>query len=165
VFDAWHPPDDPDEQVLREVADRVAGQALRTPRAVVGFETRVTDVAADGSVGVALVATAVGSSSIAFGLDPAASGVILAVDGSSRRVAMPRPDTGFVTADATAVGGRGSDALLDRGVTAALTFRVVEAEGASTVALEVAGSLSEAMPDELPSAAFVVRTPEAPIPR
>jgi hypothetical protein len=52
-----------------------------------------------------------------------------------------------------------------QGEPAGTTFEVPDVEGSTTIAIEVAGTLSEALPDEPMPSPFAVRTPEAPIPR
>ncbi len=165
-LDAWHPGKAPAAHQVREIADRVAQQALASPRAVVAFEARVADVAPDGGIGLALVATGIGSQPVRFTLEAAASSLILAgTDGRRSSAAMPSPETGFVTAEASTIGERGREARLDPDVTAALTFRIPAAPAVSAIAIEVAGTLREPLVDDAESMPFGVRTPEAPIPR
>jgi hypothetical protein len=72
--------------------------------------------------------------------------------------------TGFVTASAEGVGGLGARARMRAGAPAGTTFEIPVVAGATSIAIEVAGTLSDALPDEPMPSPFGVRTDEAPIP-
>jgi hypothetical protein len=78
---------------------------------------------------------------------------------------MPTPPTGFVTATAEGIGGLGTRARLTTEAPAGIAFEVPDVDGATTLAIEVAGTLADALPDEPMPEPFSVRTPEVPIPR
>jgi hypothetical protein len=165
TFELWPPHADPGELELRAIADRVAEACLASPRATVTFSANVTGVA-DGTISVALLAVAEGPDPVEFQLSPAESVVHLSgPDGEITWLAMPRPATGFVTASATGVGGLDARARMRQGEPAGTTFEVPDVAGATTIAIEVAGTLSAVLPDEPMPSPFAVRTPEAPIPR
>ena len=165
TFRVVPPGDDPATAALREVADRVADACLTSPRATVTFTTGVTEVT-EGRLSMALLAVAAGSDPVEFQLSPEESVVHLSgPDGEITWQAMPRPATGFVTATAEGVGGLGIRARLATGTPAATTFDIADVPGATTIAIEVAGTLSEALPDEPMPSPFSVRTAEANIPR
>lgn len=160
-------PRDTDDAVLaiRDVAERVADACLAAPRATVTFAAHVAGVVG-GTLTVALIAAAGGSDPVEFELSPAESVVHLSGrQGEITWLAMPRPVTGFVTGSAEGVGGLGVRARMREGEPAGTTFEVPDVSGATTIAIEVAGWLSEALPDEPQPTPFAVRTPEAPIPR
>lgn len=160
-------PSDTDDVLLaiRAVAERIAEACLASPRATVTFSTTVTGVAA-GTISVVLIAMAEGPDQVEFELSPAESVVHLSgPQGELTWLAMPRPATGFVTASAEGVGGLGTRARMRAGEPAGTTFEVPDVAGATTIAIEVAGTLSDAMPDEAMPVPFAVRTPEAAIPR
>ncbi len=160
-------PADPDPALaaLREAAERVAAACLGHPRAAATFIATVTQ-AAGGSISVGLVAVAEGPDPVSFQLDPGASRVHLSGgQGELTWQAMPTPPTGFVTATAEGIGGLGTRARLTTGAPAGIAFEVPDVDGATTLAIEVAGTLADALPDEPMPEPFSVRTPEVPIPR
>jgi hypothetical protein len=166
VFELWPPRTEPASAELMAVADRVAETCLRTPRATVSFTVGVTDLGADGTLDIALFAGGAGTDVVVFDLDPGASVVhLVGPQGELTWLPMPRPATGFVTVDAVGVDGLGVAARLQPGVPVATTLRVPDVPGATGIAIEVAGWLSEGLPDEPMPARFAVRTPDAPIPR
>jgi hypothetical protein len=165
TFELWPPHADPEELEIRAIADRVAEACLASPRATVTFSATVTGVTA-GTISVALIAMAEGPDQVEFELSPAESVVHLSgPQGEITWQAMPRPATGFVTAGAVGVGGLAARARIRQGEPAGTTFEVPDVEGATTIAIEVCGTLSEALPDEPMPNPFAVRTSEAPIPR
>ncbi|MET0773226.1 MAG: hypothetical protein ABWZ82_09090 [Candidatus Limnocylindrales bacterium] len=165
TFEVWPPMTDPGMLALQVVADRVAETCLASPRATVTFSATVTQ-AADGVLSVALLALAEGSDPVEFELSPSDSVVHLSgPQGEITWLAMPRPATGFVTGSAEGLGGLGVRARMRAGEPAGTTFEVPDVTGSTTIAIEVAGTLSEALPDERMPSPFAVRTPEASIPR
>ncbi len=161
-----HPPDT-DEAVLalRDVAERVVETCLGSPRATVTFAAAVPQ-ATGGVLSAALLAMAEGRDAVMFELQPDASMVHLSgAQGEITWLRMPTPPTGFVTGSAEGVGGLGVRATLEPGDPAGTTFEVPDAPGATSMAIEVTGTLSGALPDEPMPTPFGVRTPEAPIPR
>lgn len=166
TFELWPPRTDPAVLTLMAVADRVAQACLDEPRSTVTFAVGVTDVGSDATLGIALMATAVGRDAVVFDIDPDTSVVhLLGSDGALTWAPMPRPATGFVTLDAVGIGGLGAAARLAPGISVATTLRVPLVPGATGVAIEVAGWLSEGLPDEPEPVRFAVRTPEAPVMR
>jgi hypothetical protein len=161
-----HPPDTDDAiAAIREVAERVAEACRAAPRSTVTFSAGVAGVAGT-TLSVALLALAEGPDPVEFQLAPDASVVHLSgAEGEITWHAMPHPATGFVTASAEGVGGLADRARMRTGDPAGTTFEVQDVAGATTIAIEVAGWLSEAFPDERQPTPFAVRTPEAPIPR
>ncbi len=166
TFELWPPEATLDAAALMAVADRVAEGCLATPRATVGFVAAVTDVGADGSLGIALLATAAGTDPVVFELAPAASVVhLVGPGGEVTWASMPTPPTGFVTAQAVGIGGVGMAASLAPGDPVGTTFRVPDAAGATSIEVEVAGWLGDALPDEPTPEGFALRTSGSPIPR
>jgi hypothetical protein len=166
TFDLWPSRSEPADLALMAIADRVAETCLLTPRAAVTFTVGVTDTAADGTLGIALLATGAGTEPVVFDIDPTASVVhVLGPSGEITWMPMPRPATGFVTVDAVGVDGVGVAARLEPGIPVATTLQVPIVPGATVIALEVAGWLSEGFPDEPMPARFAVRTADAAIPR
>lgn len=166
TFQVWPPITDPELLALLAVADRVAETCRQHPRATVTFSASVTGIGEGGALTLALLAGAQGPDPVEFELRPDASVVHLAgPDGPITWSPMPRPATGFVTASAEGIGGLDARARLQAGTPVGTTLEVPDAPGATTVAIEVAGWLSEALPDEVEPTPFSVRTPEAPIPR
>jgi hypothetical protein len=166
TFELWPPVSDPGPGALMAVADRVAESCLSQPRATVTFAAGVTGVDESGALDLALVATGAGSDPVTFELDPDASIVHLSGPGGEITwVPMPRPPTGLVTVDAMGIGGVGTAARLAPGTPVATTVRVPGVPGATTIAIEVAGWLSDGLPDEPLPERFLVRTPETPIPQ
>ncbi len=161
-----HPPDtDAALLAIRDVAERVVEACLGSPRATVTFAAAVPQ-AVDGILSAALLAIAEGEDAVAFELRPDASVVHLSsAQGEITWLPMPTPPTGFVTGSAMGVGGLGVRARLEPGDPAGTTFEVPDVAGATNMAIEVTGTLSDALPDEPLPAPFSVRTPEAPIPR
>jgi hypothetical protein len=165
VFEVHRHLADPASLALRETAERVAAACLEQPRATVTFLAVVSGVVG-GSLSIGLVASASGTHAASFELDPEASIVHLsAADGEIAWVPMPTPATGFVTASAIGVGGVGTRARLDVGAPAGTTLEVPDVPAATSVAIEVVGWLSDALPDEPQPSPFRARTPEAAIPR
>jgi hypothetical protein len=164
TFETHRRDGDESTDAIRVVADRVAETCLASPRATVTFSAAITR-GTGGTLSVALIAVAEGTEAVEFQLSPGDSVVHLSgPDGEITWHAMPRPATGFVSASAVGVGGLDARARMRQGEPAGTTFEIAGVEGATTVAIEVAGTLSEALPDEPMPAPFAVRTPEAPIP-
>jgi hypothetical protein len=78
--------------------------------------------------------------------------------------AMPELGSGFVTPDAEGLGGLRRRAKVKPGAYGATAFDIPAPGNATAVSIEVAGWLSEALPDERSPAPFAVRTEDAPIP-
>lgn len=166
VFDAWHPPTDPGLRALHAAAERVAGTALGSPLAVVAFQATLSGASGANGLDLALVATASGTRAVVVQLDPGASSVRPEVAGDPRdAIDLPRPVAGFVTAEASGMGGLASAARLPPGTPVAVTCRVALPDSATAITVDVAGTLGETLPDEPDDVPFVVRTPSAPVPR
>lgn len=166
TFELWPPRTDPATRALMTTADRVAEACLLTPRATVSFVVGITDVAPDGTLGLALLASGAGTDAVVFDVDPTASVVhVLGPEGELTWMPMPRPATGFVTVDAVGVDGMGVAARLEPGIPVATTLRVPIVPDATGISIEVAGWLSDGLPDEPMPTRFAVRTADAAIPR
>lgn len=165
TFQVHQPDPDPASSALREVAERVVEACLASPRATVTFAGVVSAVAG-GRLSVALVAGGEGPDPVELELRPETSVVHLSgPQGEITWLPMPRLATGLVNSSAEGVGGVGVRARMRAGEPAATTFEVPDVAGATSLAIEVTGWLSEALPDEPQPTPFAVRTPEAPIPR
>ncbi len=166
IIDAHRRAVDPTLAPIVAVAERIALACLEQPRAIVGFAASVTDVGADGTLGVALLAGADGTTQVVIQLRPAECTVHLAgADGPLTWLPMPTPATGFVTGSAEGVDGVLVAARLSPGVPVGTTFRIPDMPGAASLAIEVVGLLSEARPDEVEPRPFGTRTADVPIPR
>jgi hypothetical protein len=143
-------------------AETVRAAALDTPVATARF------VAAAGQGGtVTLVALGDGTGPVRFELDPGAITLHLEKDGTT--VAWfdaPPPVTGFITADATGLGGLGRRAEIEPGGFGALTLDLPATAAAApawdTVTVALSGWLAEGLPDQPMPARFRVRAARAP---
>lgn len=166
VIDAHRREVAPDLAPVAAAAERVAMACLEHPHAIVGFAASVTDIGADRTLGVALLAGADGTTQTVIQLRPTESTVHLAgTEGPLTWLPMPTPATGFVTATAEGVDGVLVEAHLEPGVPVGTTFRIPDVSGATSLAMEVVGLLRDALPDETDPRPFGVRTAETPIPR
>ena len=160
MFDLLSPPTDDTTLGLMAAADRVASGARTTPRATVAFYAHSPDRDGSGAVGVTLLALGAGTQAVEFRVDPAGSSVhFFAADGQPVSwQALPALPTGFVTPNATGLGGVGRMAMIAPGVYGAIAFVATPPPGAARVAVLVAGWLSNVFPDESEPARFEVRT-------
>jgi hypothetical protein len=138
-------------------AETVRAAALGAPVATARF---VAALAEDGTV--TLVALGDGTGPVRFELDPSGITVHLETDGAT--VAWfdaPPPITGFITVDATGLGGLGRRAEVGPGAFGALTLDVpamATAPSWDTVTVALSGWLAEGLPDEPMPVRFRVRT-------
>jgi hypothetical protein len=136
-------------------AEAVRAAALGAPVATARF---VAAPAEDGTV--TLVAVGEGARPVRFELDPDTITVHLEEDGATVAwFEARRPVTGFITADATGLGGLGRRAEIGSGAFGALTLDVPAAPVPwDTVTVALSGWLAEGLPDEPMPARFRVRT-------
>ena len=150
AFDLLAPPTDSGMAELMAAADRVASKALATPLAVVTFHAHSPGPNASGGLGVTLLAVGAGTQAVEFELDPARCSVqFFAADGQPVSWQdLPALPTGFVTPDATGLGGVRRMAVIAPSAYGAIAFVATPPRGAARVAVLVAGRLSRAFPDE-----------------
>jgi hypothetical protein len=139
-------------------AETVRAAALGAPVATARF---VAAPAEDGTV--TLVALGEGARPVRFELDPDTITVHLEEDGATVAwFEARRPITGFITADATGLGGLGRRAEIGSGAFGALTLDVPAMATTpvpwDTVTVALSGWLAEGLPDEPMPARFRVRT-------
>jgi hypothetical protein len=138
-------------------AETVRAAALSEPAATARF---VAAPAKDGTV--TLVALGEGTGPVRFELDPNTITVHLEKDGAT--VAWfdaPPPITGFITVDASGLGGLGRRAEIDPGAFGAITLDVpamAPAPSWDTLSVGLSGWLAEGLPDERMPVRFRVRT-------
>ncbi|MCY7419368.1 MAG: hypothetical protein LH650_12930 [Chloroflexi bacterium] len=166
VFDVLAGEPDAGATELRAAAERVAGILLATPRAVVTFHAHSPGPDGSGAVSFTLLAVAAGSVRVVFELDPAASSVqfFSADDQPMSWQDLPELPSGFFTADAAGLGGVRRPATITPGAYGAIAFVAAPPPGAAQVAILVAGTLSDALPDVTTPDRFEVRTALAAIP-
>jgi hypothetical protein len=149
-------------QAVPDVAERLRTAALAAPVATARF------LAAGGAEGtVTLAAVGAGTRPVQFELDP--DGVTVHVEQDGATVAWfeaARPGTGFVTPDATGLGGVGRRAVIDPGAFGAIALEVpgMAAAAGGEVAVQLSGRLAEGLPDQELPLTFRVRTAAAPRP-
>jgi hypothetical protein len=146
-------------EILPEVVDRLRAAARTTPVATARFIA-----APGGGDGVTLAAVAVGSRPVRFELDPDSLTVHLEQDGATLAWhEAARPATGFVTPDATGLGGVGRRAEIPPGSFGAIPLRAAGIEGApgDEVAVQLGGWLAEGLPDQPMPLPFRARTAAA----
>ena len=159
-----HEPD-PGNAELIAAADRIADVVRRTPRAVATFHVRALQRSGDGVLKLGLMVVASGTTAVQFDLDPERCAVHFSANGGSLSwQEFPELQTGFVRPDASGLGGLNRRAVVSPGAPGALTLSVRPPDGASAVSLQVAGWLSEALPDAPRPERYEVRTAETPIP-
>ena len=163
TFEVWPPMTDPGMLALQAIADRVAETCLASPRG--------GHLLGDGHPGRRWRLFR-GAHRARRRLDPSSSSCPPAIRGAplgspgEHHVAghAARPATGFVTGSAEGLGGLASGPGCARASRPGRRSRC-RMSRAHTIAIEVAGTLSEALPDERMPSPFAVRTPEASIPR
>ena len=147
--------------VLDEVvatADRIATEARETPVATATFHAG----AVPGG-GVALLAVGGGTSAAEFELD--VDSVVVHLENDGTEVAwhqMDRLGTGFVSPEPEGLGGVGRPAEIAPGLYGVIALNGPPLEAAGAVAIEVAGYLRDALPEDASYERFHVRT--APVP-
>jgi hypothetical protein len=114
---------------------------------------------------MALAVTGGGTKAVQFELEPAKCAVHFTAGGQPvASFPLPELGSGFVTPDAEGFGGLRRRAEVPPGEFGATAFDVPAPGTATAVAIEVAGWLAEAFPDERSPAPFAVRTADTPIP-
>lgn len=147
-------------QPVPEIAERLRSAALGAPVATARF------IAAPGGGGeVTLAAVAAGTRPVRFELDPGALTVHLERAGATLAwYETARPATGFVTQDATGLGGIDRRAEIPPGSFGAIPLRAEGLDGAEgdEVAVQVAGWLADGLPDQAMPLPFRARTATTP---
>jgi hypothetical protein len=142
----------PADSAVFTAAERAAAAALHTPVAVVEFRARAT------ATSVSLYAIASGERALPFVLDVAASAVHVRAGGVEvDGVPFPELQTGFMTAEAEGLGGLGRSAGIPPGAYGAIAFDLALPAG-DEVVLSVAGSVAQALPDQIVPVAFLATT-------
>ena len=139
-------------------ADRVAAEARETPVATATFHAGVVP-----GGGVALLAVGGGTAAAEFELD--VDSVVVHLENDGTEVAwhqMDRLGTGFVSPEPEGLGGVGRPAEIAPGSYGVIALNGPPLEAAGAVALEVAGYLRDALPEDASYERFTVRT--APVP-
>lgn len=146
----------PADASLMAAADRVAGAARSSPRAVAQFLA-----APQGGGHLSLVVVGKGTEPVQFSLDPAGCSVHFTDQGQPTGWReFPPLSMGFMTPDAGLLGGLGAPARVPPAAVGAIALDVAAPEGASAVYVQVAGWLSPALSDDDRPARFQVRTAE-----
>ena len=159
VFDVVAATTDEVEVALRQIAERVAAQALQAPEAVATFQLAWLRGAAGGAISLALLVAGSGDRAVQFELDPEASSIQFSRDRQPIGwYDLPQLSAGFVTAAAVGLGGLRRRAMVEPGAVGAIALDVPAPEGATAVAMRVVGWLAEALPDDALPARFEVRT-------
>jgi hypothetical protein len=152
--DLRHPAVDP----VLAAADRVAAEARKTPVATATFHAG----AVPGG-GVALLAVGGGTGPAEFELEPDSVVVHLENDGTELGWhQMDRLGTGFVSPEPEGLGGVGRPAEIGPGAYGVIALNGPPLEQTGAVAVEVAGYLRDALPEDPSYERFRVRT--APVP-
>jgi len=166
VFDVLRQHDSgaPASDELWSVAERVRAAAAEDPRAVATFGAAALEVVGPGRRSVALTVTGAGTDAVAFELDAARCTVQFSASGQAMAwVPLPELGSGFVTPDFEPLGGLRMRATVPPEAFGATAFEMAVPGGATTIAIQVAGWLIGALPDEPERGAFFTRTDEAPI--
>jgi hypothetical protein len=159
-------PHEPDPRLapLAAAADRIAATVRPTPRAVATFRAQPLQRQGD-RLTVLLVVVGSGEVPVQFDLEPDRCAVHWERDGRPLSwVDLPPPATGFVTSTAEGLGGLNRRAVVAPGAFGALSVEVEVPVGATGVSFQVAGWLSEALPDDADPARYEIRTAVAAIP-
>lgn len=155
--DLRHPVDDP----VVVVAERVATAARELPVATATFYASALP---DGEV--ALLAVGGGLGPAEFRLDPD-SVIVHLEDGEGNEVGwqpMQRLEAGFVSPEPAGLGGVGRAAEIEPGAYGAIALVGPTISGGQQVAVEVAGQLHDALPEQPSYERFRVRTAAVPLP-
>ena len=159
------PPPDADAAEMEAAAQRIAATGAEHPDATATFYGRA-DAANDEMLSVTLLVVGAGLRPVEVQLDPASSSVQFHDAGQPVGWAeLPQLPIGFVTPLAADLGGLGRRGVVAPGVYGAITFEVPAPSAASSMTIQVAGWLTEALPDDTGPHPFVARTAEAALDR
>jgi hypothetical protein len=165
VFEVLGKPGDRAAAALLAVAERVASKARSTPRATATFHAGPRAAVTGGSLAMGLLVVGAGTTEVEFELEPSKCTVHFTAGGQPIAwFPLPELGSGFVTPDAEGLGGLRRRAKVPPEEYGATAFDIASPGNATGVSIEVAGWLSEALPDERSPAPFAVRTADAPIP-
>jgi hypothetical protein len=138
--------------------DRVCAQALEAPEATATFHGRSTGLVV-GASDLALVVVGAGTRAVEFELDPTRCAVHFSANGQVVGwLEFPDLQTGFISADASGLGGLYRAAVVPPGAYGLVSLDVAPLAGADSVSLQVAGWLESALPDDSGEAPFEVMT-------
>jgi len=159
------PPPDADAAEMEAAAQRIAATGGEHPDATATFFGRA-DAANDEMVSVTLLVVGAGLRPVQVQLDPESSSVQFPHSGQPVGWAeLPQLPIGFVTPLAADLGGLGRRAVVAPGVYGAIAFEIPAPLAASSVTFQVAGWLTEALPDDPGPHPFLARTAAAPLDR
>jgi hypothetical protein len=157
-FDALGPISD-DLQELQTLASRVAFEARDNPEATASFYGPPLGPSSQGELSVVLQVVGAGKRAVQFDIDPLECAVLFSNFGEPvgwRE--FPDLATGFVTPDAEGLGGLGRRAEVKPKEYGALVVKTLLPTPVTGVAVQVAGYLYEALPDDKGAAPFTIRT-------
>lgn len=165
AFDVLAPPAGAAAAALLAVAERVASAARASPRAIATFHAGPLAAVTAGTLSMSLLVVGGGRKAVVLELEPADSTVHFSEAGVPIAwFPMPELGSGFVTPDGDGLGGLRRPATVRPDDYGATAFDIPAPGNATTVSIQVAGWLAEALPDERTPEPFGVRTDEAPIP-
>jgi hypothetical protein len=157
-FDALGPVSD-EMQQLQELARRVALEATDNPEATATFYGPPIAPSEGGEVSLALQVVGAGKRAVQFDIDPLECAVLFSnFDEPVGWREFPDLATGFVTPDAEGLGGLSRRAEVKPKAYGALVVKTLLPTPVTGVAIQVAGHLYEALPDEKGGAPFSIRT-------
>jgi len=157
-FDALGPISDA-MRGLQDQARRVAVEALDNPEATASFYGPPLGPSNSGELTVVLQVVGAGKRAVQFDIDPLECAVLFSNFGEPvgwRE--FPELATGFVTPDAEGLGGLSRRAEVKPKAYGALVVKTLLPTPVTGVAIQVAGHLYEALPDEKGGAPFAIRT-------
>jgi len=157
-FNALGPISD-ETQALQELASRVAFEARDHPEATASFYGPPLGPSSNGELSIVLQVVGAGKRAVQFDLDPPECAVLFSNFGEPvgwRE--FPELATGFVTPDAEGLGGLGRRAEVKPTAYGALVVKTLLPTPVTGVAVQVAGYLYEALPDDKGAGRFEIRT-------
>jgi hypothetical protein len=164
TFDVLHRPDVGAAADLFTIANRVASAARAAPRATALFQAGVVGPAAAGRLSLALAVMGDGTEPVQFELEPEKCSVHFGAGGQPIAwFPMPELGSGFMTPDFEGLGGLRRRATVGPDDFGATAFEIAVPGNATTVSIQVAGFLADALPDERTPEPFSVRTDDTPI--
>jgi len=158
TFDLLGPMDDSAADLMAK-ADEVADAARQQPLATASFYSPALGPSVDGELSLALQVVGAGERPVQFDIDPLACAVLFSNFGEPvgwRE--FPDLETGFITPDAEGLGGLGRRAEVPPAGYGAILVKVPVPTPITGVAMQVAGLLYEALPDNVLGQPFEVRT-------